>query len=184
MYYKDLSPYRDGGADSDDMLNVYPEILNVGWLGTAASFPTGLVRPELVDKLTEMTFLDLIDRESVRHGFANVNIHMMHVRGAPYGCPFCEPAGREIRMRPDRLKYYSGSEDMVLGRNEMCIPAADGVIFYSFPTMLVHYIKDHGYLPPKQFLDALEAFDLDKPYDVEVESGNLRCVEVLATSID
>ena len=36
---------------------------------------------------------------------------------------------------------------------------------YSFPTMLYHYITEHDYCPPDEFLKALLDFDINKRFD-------------------
>jgi hypothetical protein len=55
---------------------------------------------------------------------------------------------------------------MMLGMNEMQIPIPNTQSYvYDFPTLLYHYMTEHDYLPPSEFLEALDVFSLDEPYD-------------------
>ena len=44
---------------------------------------------------------------------------------------------------------------MGLGSAEIRVKGINGKI-YAAPNLIYHYIKDCGYLPPREFLDALE----------------------------
>lgn len=41
-----------------------------------------------------------------------------------------------------------------VGNGEIRV-GSDGIT-YAAPVLIVHYIKDHGYLPPAQFLEAID----------------------------
>ena len=86
----------------------------------------------------------------------NIIMHDMHMRGSPFEYPLC---GKEI----DLIDEYG--RVMTLGRNKIYIPAVDGKYSFDFSTLLYHYITEHKYLPPQLFLDALDSFDLSKPYN-------------------
>ena len=73
---------------------------------------------------------------------------------------------------------------MTAGVNEICIPSLKEGEFYSFPTLLLHYISEHGYCPPQEFLEALKFFDLNTPYDLDVEQNDLEMMEVNREDID
>lgn len=47
---------------------------------------------------------------------------------------------------------------MLLGSAEIRVPGK-GVKSYAAPNLLYHYIKDCGYLPPQEFLDAVNSMD-------------------------
>jgi hypothetical protein len=41
------------------------------------------------------------------------------------------------------------------GNGEIWVPGDD--VIYAAPVLIVHYIEEHGYLPPPQFLKAVAA---------------------------
>jgi hypothetical protein len=41
-----------------------------------------------------------------------------------------------------------------LGTGELWVTGDKGVI-YAAPTLIVHYVEDHGYVPPAAFVSAL-----------------------------
>lgn len=182
MYYEDLTPYRDGGSEVEGMINVYPKILSIGWLDAEHSYKRGDVPERLVKKLMELAFFDQMNLENQRAGKFDedraVVINMLHMRGSPHSCPFCKAEASIIKIRPDGLNYYRGEHDVVLGLSEMCIPAKEKGYYYSFPTLLYHYVAEHEYCPPDEFLESLEAFDLDKPFNIDNEFEDVECILV------
>lgn len=99
------------------------------------------------------------------------------MRGIHY-CPLCEEKSK-IEVQPDSLEHYTGNKTMLLGINEMVIPSLKKGEFYVFPTMLYHYIVNHRYQPPQEFLDSLESFSLETPFNfVEEEEKAQLVVEI------
>ncbi|MEU9839364.1 hypothetical protein AB0C69_09110 [Actinomadura sp. NPDC048032] len=47
------------------------------------------------------------------------------------------------------------------GNGEVRIPGAPGLA-YAAPSLIIHYITEHGYQPPEAFVDAVLAVDLDE----------------------
>lgn len=186
MYYKDLSCYRDGDEE-DDKISVYPSVKNVGWLGKDASYEKGAVSQELVQKIREILFLDLKNDEATKHGKYKseeaINVHCMHIRGSAFKCPLCSEVN-VIEYDPIDLEFYSGSEIMKAGLNEVCIPSLVKGEFYSFPTMLLHYITGHEYSPPEEFLNALDSFDIEKPYDIDKALEEIGMLEIDSKEIE
>ena len=185
MYYPDLTCYRIG--EPGKVASVYPALKNIGWLWKGVPFPQGEVPLILVQKLKEMLFLDLKNLEDKKAKKFDSNkailIHDMYIRGEPHRCQFCEPE-QEIWIEPEDLRYYTGNSRMVLGGNEMCIPSLKSGEFYIFPTMLYHYVAEHKYLPPKEFLDALASFSLERPYNWEEAQGDLEELEMLTEEVN
>lgn len=108
-------------------------VYHVGWLDAEHDYPQGKVSVELVHKLTELAATKAVRR----------------MRGI-HECELC--SGREIRI------VYEGRPHL-LGCAEIWIPARSGEV-YAAPDLIVHYVRDHDYLPPKQFLDAVADIDL------------------------
>lgn len=185
MYYRDLTPYRDDGTDEPGTFNIYPDVLNIGWLDGAHSFETGVVPAPLIDKLRQLTLSDQVNRERQRAGTFDAGsaliVHQMHVRGAPHECPFC---GLAIALDPQDTDRPRISSSFFLGTSEICIPAAASTrVFYAFPSLLLHYISTHHYLPPAGFLEALEQFRTDRPFDIEAAMSDVDCRLVTADEL-
>lgn len=186
MYYQDLTFYSDIGDDG--WANVYPQVLNIGWLDSQHDYVKGDVPESIISKLKEILFLDLKNEQDRKLGIfikekATI-VHLMHMRGSPYLCSFCARNNRANYLEPNRLKLYSDEDNFILGMNEVCIPSLGNDFFYSFPTMLYHYIVDHGYKPPCEFLNALAAFDIDAPYDIDKAQNDLMCIEKFIDEVD
>lgn len=185
MYYPDLSYYRVGSLSSDSVA-VFPEYRNIGWLSKSEPFQEGKISNSLIFKLKEMMFLDIKNIEDKKNGTFKESkaiwIHQEYVRGTPYKCQFCEQA--EIRLSPDGLSCYTGTSTKLLGGNQISIPSLEKGEFYVFPTLLYHYIVEHNYQPPQEFLEAIEAFNLNKSYDSNKAQANEICIEVPGSLVD
>jgi hypothetical protein len=131
-YFKDLTRYEY----SKDPCKRAGKLYNVGWLERCATYPTGVVAPELTDKL-----------------LALCKFPMNRYRGW-HGCHFC-------REYPVRIADSEG--EFSLGDGEIRVPAADGTLPYVAPNLVYHYVVAHQYLPPDVFLDALRALSLPNP---------------------
>lgn len=133
--FPELSPYVYGPGDAG--------WLNVGWLGTDEPFRTGVVPPELVAKLARL----IKDERNVMRGW--------------HDCGVCGAESPVLIRFGDDGQPFETTEvvprwDLALGHAEVHVPGPNGVIFVA-PTLVLHYILSHSYLPPTEFLDALEA---------------------------
>jgi len=124
-HFDDLSPYSYQPSESP--------MKNVGWLGAGASFPTGSTPARARDELLR------ISSEALPKNI---------MRGV-HDCEFCEVES------PIRLETpYNERGWASIGMGEFHVQAKDGTI-YSAPTLILHYIDEHNYLPPDGFIDAL-----------------------------
>jgi hypothetical protein len=105
-----------------------PPTKAIGWLGFGHEFSTAEPSVELLDLLSE---------------YCSVSIALM--RGG-HDCEFC-PTGT---ARLARRKGYA----LLLGVSEIRVFSRDGQI-YAAPTLIYHYVADHHYKPPNEFLQAL-----------------------------
>ncbi|PSK93114.1 hypothetical protein [Taibaiella chishuiensis] len=113
-------------------------IYTIGWLDQYEFFQQGAVSPFVVEKIIK-TYLQ-----------EPVNL----TRGI-YLCPFCNrylPAPCYI--------YINEDKSSILGHAEVWIPNKERTKIYAAPDLIIHYIKDHSYLPPQEFIDAVNDFDL------------------------
>lgn len=110
-----------------------PRLLAVGWLDAEHDFPGGRVSDLLLEKILALCFRPVNSTRGIHQSpFLPSN---------PYGYPV----------------EYKGKR-MGLGSAEIRVPGAGGKS-YAAPNLIYHYIKDCGYLPPQEFLDALDSMD-------------------------
>lgn len=103
--------------------------LNIGWLDAEQEFEKGTVDPDIVARLEKISCY-------------SVN----QTRGL-HDCNICSSEMGVIYELKDRK--------LLLGDAEIRVFSADGEIFAA-PTMLLHYITVHNYLPPPSFLNAVK----------------------------
>jgi hypothetical protein len=168
MYYPDLTCYRINSIEGVSI--VYPGLKNIGWLDKENDYMIGEVSEHLIQKLKEILFLDLKNAEDKANGTFNENeaiiVHNNFMRSSAYDCQFCKIT-KKIFVDPSKLQFYRGKGEKMLGRNEIILPSLKRQEFYVLPTMIYHYITVHNYKPPAEFLNALEFFDLSKPFNIE-----------------
>jgi hypothetical protein len=108
-----------------------PPTLNVGWLAAGHDFAKGEVSPSFVMRLQEL----------VAHA------RTRQTRGF-HECELCadpNPPGDDTHMN-GRNPRLSSAEIRAVG--------SDGVR-YAAPTLIPHYIIEHGYAPPQPFVEAV-----------------------------
>jgi hypothetical protein len=168
MYYPDLSYYRINDYETKISI-VYPQLINIGWLDSNMSYNKGDVSTDIIQKMKEIIFIHRKNLEDQRKGTFKedtaILIHDGFTRGSAYECTFCQE-NKKIIIEPDGVNYYHGKDSFLLGTNEIIIPVLKKDKFYVLPTMIYHYITGHQYKPPQEFLDALSAFDLNHPFNI------------------
>src|SRR5579859_66344 len=151
-------------------LSVYPNALDsanlraVGWLDSEHEFTRGIAPTRVIDALREILL-------------SNRDVNKM--RGT-HCCEFCAdtifgkkyvPQSREaFRDYLDKTTIYLEHEGKrkLLGMSEIWIPSPSGII-WAAPSLIYHYSVAHRYLPPQEFQDAVESFDLSPTWDGEAE---------------
>ncbi|MEO5923817.1 MAG: hypothetical protein ABIR70_08335 [Bryobacteraceae bacterium] len=135
-YFPDLSPYAYGRE-------AHPNVFHIGWLDTSHPFPTGQVDVRLVKKLK-------------RFARTPVELYRGH-----HLCNLCsEPAGLVQKTLPNRVVLDPACSWAVwaaprMGNGEVRVQGETGIL--AAPVLIVHYIVEHGYLPPTEFLKAVSA---------------------------
>jgi hypothetical protein len=102
---------------------------NVGWLGKDSEFPQGDAPAGLYDALLDLAQ----DPRNRARGF--------------HECEFCDAGSPIVVAAPD-------ARDVLLGMSELHVIAADGCV-YAAPSLVLHYVAEHGYLPPDVFVNAV-----------------------------
>jgi hypothetical protein len=124
--------YSDLSKYTYTKLESKASLLNVGWIDMDAPFPMGSVPAQAIAKV-----------ESAIPSRFNA------MRGI-HGCPFCADRERDIYANID-------GKSTLLGMSEIWIPSQLSETVYIAPSLLLHYIEAHQYLPPREVVDALLA---------------------------
>ncbi|MEV0474052.1 hypothetical protein [Streptomyces prunicolor] len=136
-HYKDLSPYdySDDVDETGEGADSGASLLNAGWLAEGHEFPRGDVPEGFVEALLELAK-------------DTVNVY----RGMHF-CDFC-PSFQEARKNVT-------FRDVFIGSGEVHVRGGEGRV-YAAPALVVHYVADHGYQPPQEFVDAVLATGMGK----------------------
>lgn len=132
--FRDLTEYSYARSE--------PGVLNVGWLGAESEFMTADPSPEFLRALVRGAFED----HNVMRGLQN--------------CNFCdlESGGFGVLIDDDgSVRYWDKSiiePPAWLGTGEIRVTSEKGVT-YAAPTLVVHYVLDHHYAPPEEFVEAM-----------------------------
>jgi|SRR5580700_3063774 hypothetical protein len=102
--------------------------LNVGWLSRWHSYPRGNVPEEVLAAI-----------------FALCQKPVNKTRGF-HPCEFCSSKTMGTVVERDGIRQ-------TLGSAEIRVIGPDGLV-YAAPDLIYHYMRDHAYLPPKEFLEA------------------------------
>lgn len=105
----------------------------IGWLGN--SVPTKGVVPE-----------DVIDR--LFSAYSDKKQRIYDGSKGAHACECCPQQTKEIY-----LTLHKGVEIRLYGHGHHLLRHGDTV--YMFPVLILHYIMDHEYQPPAEFLDAV-----------------------------
>jgi hypothetical protein len=134
-YFPDFSPYSYGRGQ-------HPNVFHIGWLDRDYPFPTGPIDP------SSLTTLRILAKAPVEQ-----------YRGK-HLCNLCsEPAGLVKKTVKDRV-YMDPSCSWAVwaaqrsGNGEIRVQSDKHV--FAAPVLIVHYIEEHHYLPPADFLIAVE----------------------------
>jgi hypothetical protein len=134
-YFPDPSPYAYGHGS-------HPGVVHVGWLGRGHSYATGTVDIRLIEKMRRLASRPVELYRGKHH------------------CELCiEPPNLIKAYLPNRVvldprcswaQWYeqtSSNGEIRVSREVTCFAA---------PVLIVHYIEAHHYLPPDDFLRAIE----------------------------
>lgn len=140
MYCKDMTSRKNG----DETI---PNVFNVGWLSRSKSFKTGKADIEFLKKL-----------KSIFYGNSHYSSEVNLLRATSRPCEICGVTVKEH-------KYKSGYKG--LGNSEIWI--AHKGKYYAAPSLIIHYIESHDYLPPKKYVKAVLSTELDIPFNAADE---------------
>ena len=110
------------------------QVRSVGWLDSTHSFSVGVCPTGLVEQLERHISMAWLPRVSC--GF--------------HECSFCHPGSD---LPPVQRPRATAGQRITAGTQLVLIPG-NGFL-YSAPDLITHYIRQHGYLPPQEFVDAV-----------------------------
>ena len=153
MYFKDFDNYSYGTYYGPDRIIPLDEVKMIGWLENGHDYPKGVVDEQTLYYLREL----IVTQRAAEISY----------RGYHY-CDFCERQSSNLDEHP---KVKLGSQERSLGCAEFWLPSltAPGT-FYSAPNLIYHYIVDHGYRPPDEFLEAVNRF----PFNLQWNASSTR----------
>ncbi|WAS94403.1 DUF7919 family protein [Nannocystis punicea] len=112
-----------------DHVRELPGVVHVGWLAVGQPFTRGSVTPGVLDKLR----------------LAERDWRVCQTRGF-HPCELCGQDEEDCT-----------AEQRWLASAEIWLRGSSGII-YSAPTLIVHYVSEHQYRPPEEFLQAVDAW--------------------------
>jgi hypothetical protein len=131
-YIPDLAPYPITRVNEPYQEN----LLAIGWLNASYPYPTGVV-----------------PQDFVRH----IELFCSEPLICTFGAAFCSLCGNEEIVK---VRLSSGKEFIIYGENEIRILSLGKDKIYAAPDLLLHYVKEHHYRPPQEFIDAVLAAPL------------------------
>jgi hypothetical protein len=136
MYFEDLTSY------SYYQKKPIEKVKNVGWLDQTKTFSTGKVTGKFLEKLRNL--IACVNK---------TNVHVNPIRGI-HPCNLCGE---------DLIKIEGKDRPIFLGSSEIWIPYRED--YFAAPSMILHYIEEHNYIPPPEFIESVMEFDMEYPFN-------------------
>jgi hypothetical protein len=138
-YFPDLAPYAYGNR-------AHPGVVHVGWLDDIHPFTKGPVDPLLVEKM-KMLAATPVELSRGKH-LCEVCVEPPDVVKTSKSLV---PGG--VKVLDLNCTWYKWAAPR-MSNGEIRVSSAG--ITFAAPILIVHYIEEHGYLPPACFLEAVE----------------------------
>ena len=132
-----MSYFADSKSESEYLASKGLEGYNIGWLDKVYEYPRGNVSEKVLNKLLELCINNSVNRMRSFHD-----------------CSFCHECKSGTKVDSPYTVIHDG-EKHILGSGEIWV-RGEGNIIYIAPNLIYHYIKDHNYKPPDDFLLAVE----------------------------
>jgi hypothetical protein len=128
------------------MVGCGADVRAIGWLGEQHPYPVGP---------TPRAFLEALRRHLERpwQPIGMAGLHECELKGCAARIAL-DQLVEEHRRRKTSLVIPKEAKVALEARN-LWIPTADAV--YIAPAMVLHYVRDHAYRPPDEFIDAVLA---------------------------
>ncbi|MGI4850282.1 MAG: hypothetical protein ACRYGK_19410 [Janthinobacterium lividum] len=144
MYFADLTPYEYR------LPFTLPGVLNVGWLeaghGFAQADAASALPPQFQARL-----------ETLLSAQGPFDARVNRIRGR-HPCPLCA---------------QHSFAHAAIGSCELWLPSLQSGSCFAAPSMIVHTVAQHGYLPPTAFIEAVMAINPTLPFSGQTIYGAL-----------
>jgi hypothetical protein len=178
-YFPDLSPYAYGH-------HAHPGVVHVGWLDNVHHFTHGTVETRLIEKMkllaakpVELCFgshvceLCVQPPDLVKAKLTNEKLMWEWAKQLSVDV---EPPSRPDLVELRNNKLWLEWVEQRSGNGEMRV-SHRGITFAA-PVLIVHYIEEHGYLPPSDFLKAVEEGEYAEAETLDAEALLLHAKDV------
>lgn len=125
MYHADFDEYWLRRNRRTEQLT----ILGIGWLDISMPYATGSTPAAFRERLLEHCVRGVL---RLMCGF--------------HFCQFCN-------HEPIRTSLWYGEQQVLCDNGEIWVSGSD--VIYVAPAMVYHYVTEHGYRPPDEFIDAV-----------------------------
>jgi hypothetical protein len=141
MFFRDLEPYRY------NLPCGLTDVVSVGWMCGGRDYPRGDPTVELVSALDHV-----------------LSSHRVNQMRGYYPCEFCSKpplvvherqTGKKAFVAPPLIHETRSGKEVWLGSAEIWIPSLERAVIYAAPDLIYHYVKEHQYLPPMEFINAV-----------------------------
>lgn len=132
MYFQDLTNY------SYYLGFEISEVKNVGWIDAEHPYQKGSAPEAFVEKLRTLI-----------GGTEMLDVHVNMIRSV-HPCNLCGETNVQVN---------GATRPILLGSSEIWIPSTSGNGYFAAPSMILHYMEVHEYLPPENFIEAVMAMD-------------------------
>lgn len=136
MYFQDLSTY------SYHLSFPLEGVRCVGWLDADHEYAIGHSPEWLAEQLRLFT----------QHRSQTFDVHVNVMRGI-HPCNLC---GERIQI------ITKDGRSQPLGMSEIWIPCNPG--WFAAPSLVIHYIEEHRYMPPSTFMEAVQSLRTDRSF--------------------
>ncbi len=131
-YFQDLTPYSYSERDKElGLLS-----LNIGWLAGQQPFSRGETPQEFRTQLFQFC----------------LDENLVHIYRGFHECEICNLPSREWAERRHSI-YGDKAEFASIGDGEIRVIGESAI--YAAPALIYHYVVDHEYKPPDDFIQAV-----------------------------
>ena len=123
------------------------DVVAIGWLSVSNDYPHGDIAPGLVDALEEL-----------------LSSHRVNQMRGYHVCDFCLKAPLTHQTRSGKV--------IMLGSAELWVPSSQRSTIYAAPDLIYHYVKEHLYLPPDDFVKAVLSARDQEDWDANRECNS------------
>ena len=134
-YFKDLTPYEYFPNEP-----LTPKPLNIGWLSVEKPFETGATSQKFKDRLLK---------------FCSDEYIVVVTRGL-HICEFCNLSydlSYERWIKKQEGRYGDKAHAASIGNGEIRVLGKSAI--YAAPALIYHYVLEHQYQPPDEFIEAI-----------------------------